>query len=76
MVVNRKVIKYVFVIPAVSFLNIYIRSEGFDDPGKTSRTGKAYIIVNGEDYSPNRRGVNVVTVDGKTGTERLCDAEV
>lgn len=55
------------VITVVS-LNVYIRSEGFNDPGKTSETGTAFIIVDGKDYSPNLRGHNVVIVDAKTGT--------
>ena len=52
----------------VSFLDIHIRSEGCDDPGKTSGTcGIAYIKVNGKDHSPHGRGHNVVIVDAKTG---------
>ena len=52
----------------VSFLNIYIRSEGCDDPGKTFDTcGRAYIMVNGKDHSLHRRGHNVVTVNAATG---------
>ena len=51
-----------------SFLNIYIRSEGCDDPGMTAGTcGVAYIIVNGKDHSLHGRGHNVVIVDAKTG---------
>ena len=52
----------------VSFLNIYIRSEGCDDPGVTSGTcGHAYIMVNGDDHSLHLRGHNVVVVDAVTG---------
>ncbi|KAL9972050.1 hypothetical protein ACROYT_G018289 [Oculina patagonica] len=50
----------------IAFLNISIRSEGNDDPGKTA-SGVAYIFVNGKDYSPQGRGHNVVTVDAETG---------
>ncbi|XP_022787618.1 uncharacterized protein LOC111327652 [Stylophora pistillata] len=50
------------------FVNIFIRSEGYDDPGKTSKTGVTYIRVNGTEYSPKRRGDNVVVVDGATGS--------
>lgn len=57
-----------FLFPVVSFLNIYIRSEGCDDPGKTFDTcGRAYIMVNGKDHSVNGRGHNVVIVDAATG---------
>jgi len=57
-----------FLFPVVSFLNIYIRSEGCDDPGKTFDTcGRAYIMVNGKDHSVHGRGHNVVTVDAATG---------
>ena len=52
----------------VSFLDIQIRSEGAEDAGVTPGTcGFAYIKVNGKDYSPRRRGHNVVIVDAKTG---------
>ena len=49
-------------------INIYIRSEGFLDPGKvTPGGGRAYIKVNGTDHSVHKRGYNVVVVDGATG---------
>ena len=57
-----------FLFPVVSFLNIYIRSEGCDDPGKMWNTcGRAYIMVNGKDHSLHGRGHNVVVVDAATG---------
>lgn len=67
---NKKVIKYVSfcVIPVVFFLNVYIRSEGNDDPRMTPKKNFAYIFVNGMDYSPRLRGHNVVIVDAETGT--------
>lgn len=50
-------------------LDIHVRSEGCEDPGKAPGTcGIAYIKVNGVDHSPHRRGHNVVIVDAKTGT--------
>ena len=53
---------------AVPIVDIYVRSEGFDDPGKTPNTGGiAYIKVNGQEYSPRVRGHNVVIVDSSTG---------
>ncbi|XP_068758317.1 uncharacterized protein [Montipora capricornis] len=49
-------------------VEIHIRSEGCDDPGrKPSTCGFAYIEVNGKDYSPHLRGCNVVVVDAATG---------
>jgi len=53
---------------AVPYLDIHIRSEGCDDPGKAPGTcGLAYIKVNGQDHSLHGRGHNVVIVDAKTG---------
>ena len=48
-------------------LDIHIRSEGYDDPGQAYRRSKAYIKVDGIDYSLQKRGFNVVVVDGETG---------
>lgn len=73
--VNKKIInlKYVIcVLSVASFLKIYIRSEGFNDPRMTSGKRAAYIIVNGNDHSPYRRGHNVVIVDAETGIAVFC----
>ena len=43
---------------SASSLNVEIRSEGCDDPGKTA-CGIAFIKVNNEDYSLHKRGFNV-----------------
>ncbi|CAH3108182.1 unnamed protein product, partial [Pocillopora meandrina] len=48
-------------------LDIHIRSEGYNDPGKAYPRSKAYIKVDGIDYSLQKRGFNVVVVDGETG---------
>ena len=56
-----------FPLLAVRVLDIYIRSEGCDDPGKGPNCGKAYIKVDGTDYSLQKRGFNVVVVNGETG---------
>ena len=54
---------------SVGVLDIHVRSEGCEDPGKAPGTcGIAYIKVNGVDHSLHRRGHNVVIVDAKTGT--------
>ncbi|PFX19659.1 uncharacterized protein LOC111337884 isoform X3 [Stylophora pistillata] len=50
-------------------LNVFIRSEACEDPGKaTNSCGFAYIKVNGKDYSPHLRGHNVVVISAVTGS--------
>ena len=58
------------------FVDIDVRSEGCDDPGKAPNTcGIAYIKVDGKDYSFHGRGHNVVVVDSRTGILALfCHA--
>ena len=48
-------------------MNIAIRSEGCDDPGKTPPCGKAFIKVDGVDRSLHHRGHNVVVLSAATG---------
>ena len=49
-------------------MDIRIRSEGCEDPGKAEGTcGLAYIYVDGVDRSLHQRGHNVVIVDAATG---------
>ena len=48
-------------------LNITIRSEGHDDPGRSVLRGLGIIRVNGKDYSPHGRGFNVVIANADTG---------
>ncbi len=52
---------------AASLLNVELRSEGCDDPGKTGGCGTAFITVNNQDYSLHKRGLNVAvfTEQGK-----------
>ena len=60
------------VAPSV---DVYIRSEGCNDPQKTANTcGIAYIRVNGKDISLHIRGHNVVVLDEATGNIR-CVAD-
>ena len=55
-------------------LNVFIRSEGYEDPGRTPNTdGIAYIKVNGKDYSLHLRGHNVVIVSSVTGNKNGVD---
>ena len=52
-------------------LNITIRSEACDDPGIPPETcGFGIIQVNGKQYSPLRRGYNLVIVNADTGDVR------
>lgn len=52
----------------VTFMDMRVRSEGCDDPGKAPDTcGIAYIYVHGVDHSLHRRGHNIVVVNGQTG---------
>ena len=49
-------------------LDIDIRSEGCNDPGKTPNTcGIASIKVDGVERSRRHRGHNVVVLDARTG---------
>eukprot|EP00118_Oscarella_pearsei_P006901 m.32299 g.32299 ORF g.32299 m.32299 type:complete len:385 (+) comp31622_c0_seq1:456-1610(+) len=48
------------------YVRIRVLSEGCDDPGLIG-CGRGLIQVWGKDYSPNRRGHNVVVIDIHTG---------
>merc|ERR1711865_48463 len=48
-------------------INVEVRSEACDDPGKTSGCGISTIIVDGEQVSRKQRGHNVVVMDEVTG---------
>ena len=53
-------------------MDMRIRSEGCNDPGKTTDTcGIAYLYVNGVNHSLRKRGFNIVVADTKTGEKRL-----
>lgn len=53
-------------------MDMRVRSEGCEDPGKTSGTcGIAYLYVNGVNHSLRKRGFNIVVADTKTGKIRL-----
>ena len=56
--IQTKVYNYCVAFFTASSMNVQIRSEGCDDPGKT-RCGTAFIKVNNIDYSLHRRGFNV-----------------
>ena len=49
-------------------VNIQLRSEGCNDKGRYRGCGRAYIRVNGKDYSPHKRGHNVCVIDIRSGT--------
>ena len=52
------------------FVYVTVNSQGFEDK-KNKRTlagrARAYIKVNGKEYSPKKRGFNVVVINRKTG---------
>ncbi|XP_044165741.1 uncharacterized protein LOC114963329 isoform X1 [Acropora millepora] len=53
---------------SVTFLDMLVRSEGCDDPGKPPNScGNAKILVSGKDYSLHKRGHNIVVVDATSG---------
>ena len=61
-----------FVCSFLPVVDVFIRSEGCNDPGKTPETcGVAYIQVDGNEHSPKKRGYDVVVVDGQTGRNLL-----
>ena len=55
------------MFPSAKGVHISLRSEGCNDRGRYRGCGRAYIRVNGKDYSPHKRGHNVVVVDHPTG---------
>ena len=58
------------LIFAYTALDVFIKSEGCEDPDKTINTcGRCYIQVEGQELSPHGRGHNVVVLDGETGNE-------
>ena len=46
-------------------MRIYIRSEACEDRGKARGCGRAYIKVNGKDYSRRGRGYNIVVLNSR-----------
>lgn len=51
-------------------MSVTVRSEGYEDRRYGRMLGvraKAYIKVNGREYSPKRRGFDIVTVNLQTG---------
>ena len=50
-------------------VDVYIRSEGCNDPGKTPPCGRASIIVHDVDRSLHHRGHNVVVLDAEIGNQ-------
>ena len=62
------VIYFIFALfPVGKIAKIFIRSEGCNDRGKKGHCGRAYIKVNGRDYSTHRRGYNIVVLSAFTG---------
>lgn len=60
--------KLFFSFTAVTFLDLFVKSEGCNDVHKTAGTcGIAYIKVQGVERSLQSRGHNIVVVEGATG---------
>lgn len=57
--------------PVGKIAKISIRSEGCNDRGKYGHCGRAYIKVNGRDYSTHRRGYNIVVLNAFTGIRSI-----
>ena len=57
------------LIKSVLVLKVQINSQGCNDPPRQSNCGlvSGSIRVNGRERSTNRRGLNVVVIDYKTG---------
>ena len=56
-------------------ISVAIRSEGFEDRryGRMlAGRARAYIKVNGRDYSRKRRGFDIVVVNRVTGNALVC----
>lgn len=52
----------------ITLLNVSVKSEGTNDPGKTPSTnGLAYISVNGKNYAPQTKGWNIAVFDALSG---------
>lgn len=54
-------------------LSIYVRSEGCEDRGRFRGCGRAYIKVNGKDYSRHGRGYNIVVLNSRGLCEKHLD---
>ena len=56
-------------------MSVTVRSEGYEDRRYGRMLGgrcKAYIKVNGRDYSRKRRGFDIVVVNRITGNALVC----
>ena len=59
------------LFPVGKIAKIFIRSEGCNDRGKYGHCGRAYIKVNGRDYSTRKRGYNIVVLNAFTGIRSI-----
>ena len=53
----------------IKALNVTVRSEGANDPGRTQPRGLAHIEVNGKNYAPQSKGFNLAAFDALSGKE-------
>ena len=59
---------FIFV-GVIKALNVTVRSEGANDPGRTQPRGLAHIEVNGKNYAPQSKGFNLAAFDALSGKE-------
>ena len=66
----RELTYFFFIfVGVIKALNVTVRSEGANDPGKTQPSGLAYIEVNGKNYAPQSKGFNLAAFDALSGKE-------
>ena len=71
-IINSFLLLFFVFVFAVTFLEMYVKSEGCEDTYKTAGTcGIAYIKVQNVERSLKSRGHNTVVADGTTGMLRM-----
>ena len=66
----RELTYFFFIfVGVIKALNVTVRSEGANDPGRTQPRGLAYIQVNGKNYAPQSKGFNLAAFDALSGKE-------
>ena len=64
----RELTYFFFIFGGViKALNVTVRSEAANDPGRTQASGLAYIEVNGKNYAPQSNGFNLAAFDALSG---------
>ena len=64
----RELTYFFFIfVGVIKALNVTVRSEAANDPGRTQPSGLAYIEVNGKNYAPQSKGFNLAAFDALSG---------